>query len=73
MGAEVIILFNPYTYNFLKGLTHSALDTQKVHNQKLKAIIPTCILFTLSKSSSSNHHPNPLHPTFNPHFQLLLF
>ena len=25
MGAEVIILFNPYTYNFLKGLTHSAL------------------------------------------------
>ena len=26
MGAEVIILFNPYTYNFLKGLTHSALQ-----------------------------------------------
>ena len=26
MGAEVIILFNPYTYNFLKGLTHSAMD-----------------------------------------------
>ena len=25
MGAEVIILFNPYTYNFLKGLTHSAV------------------------------------------------
>ena len=25
MGAEVIILANPYTYNFLKGLTHSAL------------------------------------------------
>ena len=25
MGAEAIILFNPYTYNFLKGLTHSAL------------------------------------------------
>ena len=25
MGAEVIILVNPYTYNFLKGLTHSAL------------------------------------------------
>ena len=27
MGAEVIILFNPYTYNFLKGLTHSAVLT----------------------------------------------
>ena len=25
MGAEAIILFNPYTYNFLKGLTHSAM------------------------------------------------
>ena len=25
MGAEVIILFNPYTYNFLKGLTHIAV------------------------------------------------
>ena len=25
MGAEVTILANPYTYNFLKGLTHSAL------------------------------------------------
>ena len=25
MGAEVIIFSNPYTYNFLKGLTHSAL------------------------------------------------
>ena len=25
MGAEVIILANPYTYNFLKGLTHSAM------------------------------------------------
>ena len=26
MGAEVIILANPYTYNFLKGLTHSAMQ-----------------------------------------------
>ena len=25
MRAEVIILANPYTYNFLKGSTHSAL------------------------------------------------
>ena len=25
MGAEVIILVNPYTYNFIKGLTHSAM------------------------------------------------
>ena len=25
MGAKVIILANPYTYNFIKGLTHSAL------------------------------------------------
>ena len=25
MGAEVVILANPYTYNFLKGLTHSAM------------------------------------------------
>ena len=25
MGAEVIILANPYTYNFIKGLTHSAM------------------------------------------------
>ena len=26
MGAKVIILANPYTYNFLKGLTHSAME-----------------------------------------------
>ena len=26
MGAEVTILANPYTYNFLKGLTHSAVQ-----------------------------------------------
>ena len=26
MGAEVTISANPYTYNFLKGLTHSALE-----------------------------------------------
>ena len=32
MGAEVIILFNPYTYNFLKGLTHSAVTLQKDKN-----------------------------------------
>ena len=25
MGAEVIILVNPYTYSVLKSLTHSAL------------------------------------------------
>ena len=25
MGAKAIILANPYTYKFLKGLTHSAL------------------------------------------------
>ena len=25
MGAEVIFFANPYTYNFIKGLTHSAL------------------------------------------------
>ena len=25
MGAEVILLANPYTYNSLKGLTHSAM------------------------------------------------
>ena len=25
MGVEEIILANPYIYNFLKGLTHSAL------------------------------------------------
>ena len=29
MGAEVIILANPYTYNFLKGLTHSAVVTKR--------------------------------------------
>ena len=28
MGAEVIVLANPYTYNFLKGLTHSAMFGQ---------------------------------------------
>ena len=32
MGAEVIILSNPYTYNFLKGLTHSALFVMLVTN-----------------------------------------
>ena len=25
MGTEVINLVNPYTYNFIKGLTHSAM------------------------------------------------
>ena len=30
MGAEVIILSNPYTYNFLKGLTHSAVHYGEV-------------------------------------------
>ena len=31
MGAEVIILFNPYTYNFLKGLTHSAMGEVRMY------------------------------------------
>ena len=31
MGAEVIILANPYTYSFLKGLTHSALGQVHLH------------------------------------------
>ena len=30
MGAEVIILANPYTYNFLKGLTHSAVEGENL-------------------------------------------
>ena len=30
MGAKAIILANPYTYKFLKGLTHSALVGQSV-------------------------------------------
>ena len=28
MGAKMMILANPYTYNFLKVLIHSALKTQ---------------------------------------------
>ena len=32
MGAEVIILANPYTYNFLKGLTHSAMHYAAIEN-----------------------------------------
>ena len=31
MGAKVIILANPYTYNFLEGLTHSALGSTLLH------------------------------------------
>ena len=34
MGAEVIILANPYTYNFLKGLTHSAVITSENREAK---------------------------------------
>ena len=30
MGAEVIILANPYTYDFLKGLTHSAVEGENL-------------------------------------------
>ena len=30
MGAEVIILANPYDYKFLKGLTHSAVGEQEM-------------------------------------------
>ena len=33
MGAEVIILANPYNYNFLKGLTHSALIGDELHHE----------------------------------------
>ena len=34
MGAEVIILANPYTYNFLKGLTHSAMRREFIDRLK---------------------------------------
>ena len=34
MGAEVIILANPYTYNFLKGLNHSAMRASLESNLK---------------------------------------
>ena len=38
MGAEVTILANPYTYNFLKGLTHSAVTRNLLnsHGTNLK-------------------------------------
>ena len=32
MGAKVIILANPYTYMFLKGLTHSAMWQDEFSN-----------------------------------------
>ena len=41
MGAEVIILANPYTYNFLKGLTHSALMTLTDSPMMVMVIRPT--------------------------------
>ena len=48
MGAEVIILANPYTYNFLKGLTHSAL----VHwTLESKNLLPSFFCL-ISKSQS---------------------
>ena len=37
MGAEVTILANPYTYNFLKGLTHSAVDQMPAPEPNLTA------------------------------------
>ena len=44
MGAEVIILANPYTYNFLKGLTHSAMmgDTRRRKSKGSMALNPDC-------------------------------
>ena len=33
MGDEVIILANPYTYNFLNGLTHSAVFVKLNENE----------------------------------------
>ena len=39
MGAEVIFFANPYTYNFIKGLTHSALTTYVVFYLILLSIL----------------------------------
>ena len=53
MGAEVIILVNPYTYNFLKGLTHSALK-----------YITYCVLMKLFNDFTLD--PNPFHWQHHP-------
>ena len=41
MGAEVIMLANPYTYNFLKGLTHSAMQLSFSKNGKIEILPDT--------------------------------
>ena len=47
MGGEVIILSNPYTYNFLKGLTHSALESDCIAiSVRVWVRMPTCICIT---------------------------
>ena len=47
MGAEVIILANPYTYNFLKGLTHSAmtLSVRERHNFDFGVLLKSVIFY----------------------------
>ena len=51
MRAVVIILANPYTYNFLKGLTHSAMNS---------GVLPSCTLpsyiFAVYFLYVTNHH-----------------
>ena len=38
MGAKAIMLANPYTYKFLKGLTHSALLEVLFHSMEVKKV-----------------------------------
>ena len=61
MGAEVIILANPYTYNFLKGLTHSAL-VSTLHLACLCEIfgLLTSQKWKTTKSIFHKKKPNPI-------------
>ena len=53
MGAKVIILANPYTYNFLKGLTHSAMVRLKLNVCPLVASAWQKAMHWEAKSESS--------------------
>ena len=56
MGAKAIVLANPYTYKFLKGLTHSALDWSPNH-----LIKDDCGSSALLPGISQCHRKLPFH------------
>ena len=52
MGAKAIMLANPYTYKFLKGLTHSELLEVLFHSMEVKKVKGK--LYTLGVTYSIN-------------------